>query len=787
MLKWLLSSLFILQTLQLCALEISINSGVEQFEKYSTLHLRDEEKFTCEAIKDDFLVTTKVVCAFSKKPLKLVKKFQNDFFKVETRIQKKTFFVVITPYHKIKLIPMAFDLTQDDTLYEANVKLSNHWMLIAYKKKIPLIHKDAKPDIGINFPFYMDTNKLPFVGGLDIKGNPIHIKKIADVKDYLKVKKYFKEEKYEQCLSVIDIILEDYPNTLFKAELVYYKIKVYEKLKDNDNVIDYSKLFLREYSSDENIAEVLSLIAHAYSLIGQSGDADYFYDRLFSEHEGNKYALWGYIYKGMQLEEGGGKSVAIKFYKKALKETTDIDIAVSAAYNLASINMSTSIKESEKYMKKIIKAKPEFLVQESKKSIEMMEVFADTEHYAIAADMAKALFDALPKDDEGKEKLLKDRALWLAKTPDKTKALQAINEYFKFYDDGMYNNEIQVVKDALFFDAKDINASTKLVEYNKLIEEYKGDSIGARALYEKAKLLLTQKKYLELLEMKVTLENLDEEKYQDVDTLIKDAAIGAMENSLDKKACKDVLVIANDYNITLSNSWDDGIYECAMKGGNYELSKSIASKNFQSKNLKHRKKWLYRYIKVDFVTGNYSDVISASKDLIVLIQDDKNTQYKDVYRYLFDTYQRLEKGDEMIDLIDNIQKVFGLDYKDLDRYVAMVSLGSQRGDDTMVVRYGREALKIQEKSDSHAQSPFLEFTLYQAYNAKEDYSSALEVIEILNDVDLSKKERARQKYLLGTVLTKLWRDDEAIKAFEEAIKADPESPWASLAKTAKDI
>jgi tetratricopeptide (TPR) repeat protein len=786
LLQWTLS-LLILLSLNLSALEIAINSGVEDFKKYSILHLRDKEKFTCEAIKNDYEITTKIVCAFSKKPPKLLKELQNNFFKIDTLIQNKTFFVVITPFHKIELVPMAFNLTVDDSVYEPDVKLSEHWMVIGYKDKLPLLHKDKKSDEGINFPFFMDEDKLPFVGGLDLKGNPIYIKKIEDVKDYLKVKKYFKEKKYEQCLSVIDTILEDFPHTLFKAELIYYKIKVYKELKDNDNVIDYSKLFLREYSSDENVAEVLSLIAQAYSLIGQNGDADYFFDRLFSEHEGTKFAQWGYIYKGHQLEESGGVSVAIKFYKRALNETTDIDVAVNAAYNLASVYMGSSMKESKKYMEKILKAKPTFLVKDMKKSLDMMESYADTQHYKIAAQMAQAILDAGPKDMDNKEELLKNRALWLAKTPDKQAALQALNEYLKLYEDGLYANEVQVVKDSLFFDAKDINASEKFKEYDKLIEEYANDSIGQRALYEKAKLLLEQKNYLKVLEMKTELEDLDEEKYKDIPQMIEQAAIGAMEDSLAKKACKEVLIIANDYNISLSNSWDDGIYECAMKGGDYELSKSIASKNFQSKNLEHRKKWLYRYIKVDFVTGNYSDVIGASKDLIVLIEDDKNSEYKEVYRYLFDTYQRLEKSDEMLELIDDIQKVFGLSYKDLDRYVAMVSLGSQRDDDAMVIKYGKEALKIQEKSDSHAQSPFLEFALYQAYSNIEDYNNALDVIRILDKVELNKKDRARQKYLLGTVLAKLWRDEEAVKAFEEAIKADPESPWASLAKTAKDI
>ncbi|MBD3825141.1 MAG: hypothetical protein IE916_11645, partial [Epsilonproteobacteria bacterium] len=50
-----------------------------------------------------------------------------------------------------------------------------------------------------------------------------------------------------------------------------------------------------------------------------------------------------------------------------------------------------------------------------------------------------------------------------------------------------------------------------------------------------------------------------------------------------------------------------------------------------------------------------------------------------------------------------------------------------------------------------------------------------------------KSDRTRQKYLLGVVLSKLWRDEEAKEAFEASIEADPSSEWAKLAKDAKAL
>lgn len=793
MLKYMFSLfLFIFYINSLNALEISLDSAKENFQVYSTLHLKDDNRFLCEKYQDEFEVVTQVVCAFSKKPSQNLKTLENNFFTIDSKIQNKTFFLIIKPKYKIDLFPMAFNLTQDDEVYQANVKLSNHWMVVAYVEKLPLINKEVKSDNGINFPFIMKKDKLPYVGGLDIKGNPVHIKKVQDVTDYLKIKKYYEDEKYDDCLELIDEVMIDYPNSLFKAELLFYKIKVYAKLKDYDNLISLSKIYLAQYSSDENVAEVLSLTANAYALIGLNIDADYFFDRLFSEHKDSVYTLWGYIYQATMLESSGSSTKAIAYYLKALNETDDIDVAATAAYKLALYySGTTKLDEAANYAMKIVNAKPSFFMNELKKSISLMYLFADEGDYISASAIAKAITDATDKNYDEYERLLRDRAIWLTRTPQKKEALEAINVYIKEYKYGDYEEEIKVAKDSLFFDLADDNVSYKLQEYNKLIDEYTDDSIGNKAIYEKAKLLLENKMYGDVLAIKDFILELDEDKYPDTQEIVKEAAKGSMKLYLEARECQEVLNISHDYNITLSDEWDDGIYSCAMKGGDFLLSKRIATKNLKTKNLDERKKWLYRYIKVDFSTGNYSDVIGASKDLISLIEDDinleENKAYKDVYRYIFDTYQRLEEDKKMLNAILDIQEVFGQDYKDIERYVAIMGIGSELKDDNIVIKYAQEVMSIQNSSQSYAQSPYVEFTLYQSYINTENLNKALEVIKSADTINLSNEDRARQKYLLGSVYTKLWRDAQAKKAYEDSVEADANSAWAKLAKSALEI
>ncbi|MEO1937212.1 MAG: flagellar protein [Sulfurimonas sp.] len=769
------------------ALEISVESAKDDFQKYSILQLSDEKAFVCQSIKNDFGDVIEVVCAFDKKPTQEIPHLQNDFFSLNAFIKSETFFISIKPLYKLKLYAEIFDLTQDNTVFSAEVSYAKRWTIIGYREKLPIIKEEDKAEIAINFPFYLDKDKMPYVGSLDLKGNPVHIKKVEDVKDYLKIKKYFNKKLYAESLDLIDETLLTYPNTLFKSELLYYKIKAYAKLKDYDNVIAYAKEYLREYSSDENIPEVLSLMAYAYAKVGQSSDADYFFDRLFSEHKGSVYAQWGYIYKGEMLESSGGTSKAIEYYKKALYETQNLQVAASAAYHLANILLATKPAQAAKYAMKIIKADPNYFMQNIQKSMDMMYAFAEAGKYKTAAAIADAMLKSMGPTYDEYEELLKNKAIWLAKTEDKKAAIAAINDYIKKFPDGDFITDVEALKDELFFDRDDLNATQKLQEYDKLIEEYAPDSIAQKALYEKAKLLLAEKMYAEVLALKDELEKLDSDIYPGIEKIIQEAAKGMMLESLEKKKCKGVLTIAHDYNVTLSDSWDDGIYECAMKGGDFKLSKEIASKNLHSKKLDERKKWLFRYVKIDYETGNYTELITAAQDLIKLIDNPKESPYKEVYRYLFDAYERLGQKENMIDTMAKIEEIFGLDYKDLDRYAAMVALGSDLHDTNMIIKYGTKIMQIQKGSGAHPQSPFVEFALYDAYMKKDEYNKALEVIESLNSLKLTPTQRARQKYLLGMVLSKLWRDEEAKKAYEEAIKVDANSAWAKLAKTALEL
>ncbi len=792
MLKSVLFSLVLVSffSLSVSALEITLEGAKQNHQKFSILHIKDKDKFLCQSQKNEFDVTTKIICAFTKKPSQKIKDIKNNFFDINTKINNKTFFIIIKPFQKMKLIPIVFDLKQDDTTYTSNIKLAKHWMMIGYIEKVPFEKKQEYSPQAINFPITIDEDLLPYVGGLDIDGKPVEVKQVQDVTEYLQIKKLYENKKYELCYDLLEETLAQYPHTLFRQELYYYKIKLQIQNKDYEGVVALGKTYLQDYSSNNNMAEVLSLIAKAYAKLGQASDADYFFERLFSEYKESKYAQWGYIYKAEMLEANGDSNRALGYFEKALKSTNDLDVAAMAAFQIAryQINYGNHVKAAA-YIAKILKAKPSFFKSQYDISREVMKQFEQEGDYLTAASIAKVLLVGLDQyQDDDAEILLKDEGLWLAKTDKKHEALKVLNKYLKEFEGGSYEHEVEVAKDSLFFDVDtDSNVSAKLAKLDSLEQTYQGDSIGDRAIYEKAKLLLQNAKYRELLKFKSKILELDKKKYSDTATLVHDAAVGLMKQSLKDNECAQVLSTSNEYNITLSDKWDDGVYKCSMKGADYALARATAQKNLKSLNLEHRKKWLYRYIKIDFATGNYSDVIEASKELKELIQDDKNSKYLDVYRIIFDTYQRLEQDNNMLKTIVNLQKIFGLDYKDIQRYIAVMNVGIKMNDDNIVIKYASDVIKLQRKYKTYTQSPFVEFSIFEAYMRKENYNKALDIMRSLSMLQLSIKNKARQQYLLGSVYTKLWRDKDAIKAFQEVMKLAPSSSWATLAKDAKAI
>ncbi len=785
MIRWLL--LFLLP-LSLYALEISFQSGKENHEKYTLLHVRTNSPFICQPQVDEFNTIKKVICAFSNRPNQLLKPLDDDFFNVVTEIKKGTFFVIVTPRHKMKLYPDVFNVAQEDTFYKSKVRLAKSWLMVGYKTTLPLLSEKKKSDKSLNLPITFVKNEPLYVGSLDIEGKPVHLKQARDINGYVKAKKSFKNQDYRGTLQAIDETIKLFPNSMFMSELLFYKIKALSALQKYEEVQALSKTYLRQYSSDDNVAEVLSLTAMAYGKLGQNSDADYFYDRLFSEHADSLYSYIGMIYKGDQLLAAGSFKKGLQYYQKALDETKDVDTAATAAYRIASYYVAgQSAKKAQSYANQIIQADPKFFLKDPESSLAFAKDLAAKGMPLEASKISQIVLATLKKSNEYYEEVLKNSGIWLAKTTQKAQASKLLDRYLKEFKNGAYIDEVSAAKDGLYFDVNDGNVSKNLLAYDKLIQNYKNDSIGQKAIYKKAKLLLKIQKYAQVLALQKALRGLDKKRYPDASSLITQAATALMKEKLKEKKCNEVANLATEYKIKLPSEFDEQLYTCYMQIQHLAKAKYLAVINLKTPTLAQRIKWMYRYTNVSFQTGDYKNSLKMGNDVITLIGNDKKTPYADVYRTMFDASQRMNDGNKMIAMMAKVVGIFGLDFKDIERYSQMMTLGTRMKDDNIIITYGEKVMALQRKTATYTQSPYVEFTSYQSYMNKANTNKAMEILFALDKRKLSKEQRARQKYLLGALLQKKGKKAQAKAEFLKAIQTQKDSAWAKLASDAMKL
>lgn len=685
----------------------------------------------------------------------------------------------------MKLIPVAFNLSKDTQTYQSNVRNSNHWMVVGYSGTLPLMHLPSPSASAINFPVKIDKNINPYVGGLDLKGNPIKIAKVQDVTDYMEIKKSYAAKDYDKVLDLARGAIKNYPKTVFKNELMLYQIRALHEKEEAEQLLEIAKGFLRDFSSDPNVAEVLAYTANAYSKIGQNIDADYFYDRLFDEHADSPFASLGMVYKAQQLEVSGNPKKAMQFYEKALASSSEVEVASDAAFRLAKMELDRgNTKKSKQYIDKIATANPKYFANVRDVAMDMVQTFSDRNYPLTAAKITESFLAGTTAKTPEHELLLRNLGLYLAQGEKRDAALKRFDEYLSTYKYGEYSEEIRRAKDGLFFDEGEGNTTGKLKKFNDLIERYGNDSVGRKALYKKAQLLFNEKKYKEVLDLESELYRLESSEYPQTNTMVTQSAIGLEKEYLKEGKCSEAMALQKMYRIKLLSEWDTQLFECAKKMAQHDIAKKIAKTHLKSKSVAERQLWLSRMVETQFGLGEYKEAIKGGNELITLLEVEKNPSLNGIYRTMYDASQRSGDTEGMIRYIKLVETAFGNDFKDIERYTQMVSLGLKRKDETMVQNYARKVMALQSRTKTYTQTPFVEFTLAQSYQNLGKDKEAFEVLKTLDNRKLSGEKRSRQSYLVGSIAQKLGRKAEARAAFNASIKADPASAWGKLAKDA---
>ncbi len=774
-----LSSLFF----PLFSLTLTINVGRDEGENFSTVHIKEEMPFKCLSEKNEFDEIKQIQCVFPREPKEKFETMTTNFFTIDSFEKSGKYYVRIYPIQKIQAFPIAYTLYEKGKIHPfSQTDISKHWMIIGYAKKLPLISPETRPPLGINFPIEMSEVAMPGVGALDISGRPIKLDKINDVSAYMRIKSEYESGNYDQLAKDVDALLKRFPHTIFKAELLLYKMRGFHHTDQGEDLINASKEYIREYSDDVNMAEVLAYTANAYSGVGMQSDASYFYERLFKEHPKSKFASLGMIYLGDQYISSGKQKLAENYFEQALYNTSDIEIASMAAVRLAKLSLEKGdMDRAAELYSKIVEGNSKYLLHDLDRNYDIARALANRGKKREAVDILVGMTEHLPQANESYEEMTKDIGIWLSELEDKPAAYEALTRYQKLYGESEYSAEVQEALDALFYTPEDANATALISEYEALEQKYENQELGQKARLQKARLYFKEKAYQSVLDMHGSgVEN--EVGYFELEQTSAKAL--ALE-TLEKGECAKAIALSDEYNLTLEKKFDESLYECAFKTGNYTLAKKTATNHLKDRD--KRLVWLYRYAKTLNKAGEYEELTKVAGDVITLSDLQKSSAYDDILQDAFFAYERMKNTQKMIEIAKELERRRGRTYDDIEIYVSMVKLGLKEHDDIIIQTYAANVMALQEQTKSYSQSPFVEFAALQVLRAQKKEKEQLRLLNELSKRELRADEKSRVQYMLGSLLMKEKKNEEAKRAYEMSIESDANSAWAALSKDALEL
>lgn len=770
------------------ALTIDIQSGKEKGSTYSTIHLEHHHPFSCQSTFNEFGKNIEVKCYFKYAPRDNFSDVKNPFFIMTSYETAKEYILSIKPKKKMKLYPLPDKLFQKNFIVHKTYKESKHWFILGYEQELPLIKNKKIPLHGINFPINFFNKKLPSVGALGLDGHPISTNQVADVSDYLDVRKFYNRFQHDQVIATIDSALEKDPNSIFKSEFLLYKIRAKIALDDLSDAIDLCKDFLREFSGDEAIPEVLLHLGRLSTSMGLLIDAEYFYDRLLTEHYNTEEATKGLIALGHHTSSKGDSKKAIKYYNEALQKAETKELASEVALKTANFYLAKGdVKSASNYIQRIAVGNVKYLLEDYDRTFDIAKEFSDHEAYNEAADLMYELLKTLEKTDRRYEGGLYQIAVWYDLGNSNEKAYELYKRYLKQFHYGDYVSEIKERKDKVLFEIGDTNSTKLLALYEMISNKYSHQEIAKRAQYHKAELLFKTKGYQKVLDMKNTLKDLDLDVYPNARSIISKSAQALAKEELKVKHCQNALTLLRNYDFNLTQSYSDTLYKCTMDVNDFKEAKALAEPYIYDKNLSKRMLWLYRFVKSSAKTGDMKSVFVMSEDLLALAKIENVTKYQDVKRDLFLAAIALEKDDKAIVVIKDIEKSFGLRYEEIELYYAMVKLAKGKKDNTMLENYASKVLDLQNASKTDLYSPSVELMLINALKKLNKEKKAYKVAKALVKRVTRVEDIARANYELGMLCQRLNLMKEMKEAFVKSSEASKTSAWSKLSKDALDL
>jgi len=736
----------------------SLEIVVDTTNKYSILTITNDTKFSCkEKNKHEY------ICKFFTHPTTPLFSTNTLYFMINPFYNKKYF------YLKIKTKNKSFIKSFEKNLYEGynkrlvNLKLAKKWVIIAYKKQFPFFN--FKKVNGLKFPLEIKNNF--YLKAVDINGNPIdYNSETADVIEYFTLLKL--ANKKTLTLDRINEFLKIYPKSIFIPDVEFLKLKVLDEEGNNDKIIELANIWLKKYSFNEHLAEVILLLAKTYANNGMMEDATYMYERLFTEYENTKYAYEGMIYLADQLYSEGDNKRAFKLYKKVLINTKNIEIASLAALRLAQRYLDEgNIKKSLKYYTKLFNANKNFILKDKNNAYNIANQLSKSKAYKLAIKIDKEILKKLKPLDDLYEAIIYKLAKWNFNIKNFKESEKYINLYLKKFPYGDFSDEMRKLKDKILFNITDKNITKTLKNLDILIKTYSNSDIYTKAINKKIEILYKLKKYKDVIVLAKKVKDTNK-------TILKNSIYNLVISDLNKMSnCSEVISYYKDYNLTIPEKYDDNLFKCAYNTNHFDIASQICNK-YLLRNDKIALKWLKNKAKIFEITYKY-------KKLILVINDICNIQKKDCYKWKykqFFAYYYLNNVNEFLKIANNLLNKNNV--KNIDIFLKVVLFAKNKNNNLLIYTYAKKILQLEKQYHVYDQSPFIDFIFVEIANKLHKKQEAIQVLKNLLRLKLNDENKARTYY----TLTSLTTNPSYLKA---CIKLDKSKIWKPLCKSSLEL
>ncbi len=763
--------------------------GIESGNSFAILHISDEDPFACSMLRGELGQPSYYLCSFKKMPEVKLDKIKNDFFTITFKSEKGRFLCRITPLKRSELSPLPPPLYKNGILPSQKPSISKHWMILGYEATPPYLGTQQGFDDSITFPLDLHGYAIPSIGAVDINGDPVFMKNNRDVERFMAVKRAFESKKYKRSYDLATEAEEEHPDSIFASDFLRYRIKALAKedMKEHaEQIIKLGKLFIKRYTSDEYLPEVLLILARVYSATGFESDANYFFDRLISEHKGSRFADLGLIYLGDQLYINGKTKEAMKRYLEAYYGAKELDIASLAAYKLAIRYMDRGkTEEAVKYLRKIWEKNPEFILKDREDAYQIANQLAARKVYDLAIEIDRALLKRLKKLDDLYERTLFEIAQMYDEKGDIKRAIEWYERYLDEFAYGEFSDKAKKSLAALFVTDGDTNVTKALEKFDALIREYSGESIAHKALVAKMKVLLGEKRYREVLQLEPETEDINE---PDVKSLaqksIKDAALRLFEEGVEKGECKIAVEMVEAYGIAPDERYDDFLFGCYLKYARYEEALKIASRHIHDSDVKERMEWLCKTVHTMTLSQQYEKAARAAKELLALKGKKGSPACSTLDWDRVKILHELGSYADEISLIKEMSKRYGDDIRMAQIYRMGYDAAKEKGDMLQQKWMLKHLIALQDRRESHPYSPWAEFELIRILRKEGKFEDALKFAKSMEKLGLKGEKRGRWLYELASLYETLGRPESAKKSFKECANSDDAGAWGRLCKDA---